>query len=190
MVLVPVDQFLNGAPVSGLGGRADRFLRERGPGATEEKPATDAEIEADGRGLVDDDDAEAVSHVEHFLRVGVVRRPKGVRADPAEKLEVVQHRRIIVATTTDIEILMLAKSLEIERLFIDEEALPLDADGPYAYRQDVAVGELARGVEVDSQPVEVGGARLPENRVGDSKHAVRPAGGRNHTTIRITEFDA
>ena len=84
-------------------------------------PAT-PEVEADGRRLVDDDDAEAVGVVEDLLGVGVVRGPERVGADPSQELEVVDHRDVVVAPTSDVQVLVHAEALEVEGLAVDQEA--------------------------------------------------------------------
>ena len=82
MVLVPRDELFDGPAVHALGGGADRLLGIRRPRAAEEQAAPDAEVEPDRRRLVDDDDAQPVGVLEHLLRVGVVRGPERVGADP------------------------------------------------------------------------------------------------------------
>ena len=139
MVLVPVDQLLEWPAMDRLGGGADRLLRERRLGATEEESAAHAEVQADGRRLVDDDDAQTVGQVEHLLCVGVVRRPERVGAEPAEEREVVHHRCVVVAPTVHIEVLVLAESPEVEGLSLMRKRVPVDADGADADGEHVTV---------------------------------------------------
>ena len=90
------------APRSPAGGPAwvSSFIvsaAEGDPITAEEQAAADGEVEADGGGLVDDDDAVPVGVVEHLLGIRVVRRAERVGADPVQEREVVHHRDRVVA---------------------------------------------------------------------------------------------
>ena len=127
-----------------LGVVVDRVVAEGDPVAAEEDPAADAEVEADGGGLVDDHDAEPVGVVEDLLGVGVVRGAEGVGAQPAEQREVVDHRGGVVALASDRVVLVHAEALEVEGLAVDQEPGAVDPDGADADRQAVAVDDAGR----------------------------------------------
>ena len=135
------------------GGGADRVLavgRQRL--ALVEDAAADVEVEADGRRLVDDDDAVAVGVVEDLLGVGIVRGPERVRADPPQQLEVADHHGVVVALAADRRVLVHAEAGEVERLAVDQEPLPVDGDGADPDRLWVGVDERTLRRRASSTP--------------------------------------
>ena len=146
--------------------RADGLLREGRLRATEEEATSDSQVQADGRRLVDDDDAEAVGQIEDLLGIGVVRRPERVGPEPPEECEVVHHRRVVVTPTVHVEVLVLSEPAEVEGFVVDEEARPVDAYGPDADGDHVTVDQAVLVHEVDLQLVEVAVAGLPEGGIG------------------------
>ena len=80
-----------------------------------------------------------------------------------EQLEVVDHDREVVAAAVDGEVLVLAESGEVERLAVDQEAVPVHGDGAHAERLRVDVDELAvRAQHLDLERVQVAGSGAPQ----------------------------
>ena len=125
--------------VGPLSRRTDGLLGKGGFRTAEEQPTAHAEVEPDGGGLVDDDDAEAVCVVEYLFGVGVVRGPERVGPHPSEECEVLHHGGVVVTPAAYVEVLVLAESPEVERLVVDQELRALHADGANADGQHVAV---------------------------------------------------
>ncbi len=189
--VVPVagDQLLDGLPVHGLGGRSDRLLGERRAGDIAEDPAAHAEVQAHGGGLVDDHDPEPVGEVEDLLGVGVVRGPERVRAQPGQELEVVHHRRVVVPRAPDVQVLVHAEALEVERLAVDQEPGAVHLHGPDADGLVVAVDQRLPVEDVDLEVVEVAVARSPAMDLGDPELAsgALPLGHRR--AVGVAEHD-
>ena len=177
MVLVPGDQLLDGAAVHVLRGGTDRLVGVGRPRPTQEHPATHAEIEADRRRLVDDDDALPVGLLQDLLGIGVVGGPERVGADPAEECEVVQHGGVVVAAAVDVQILVLAEAPEGEGLAVDEEPCALDPDGADAHRERVAVDDDVAVDQFGLEVVEVPAPGPPELRRRHAEFALGPVGG-------------
>ena len=130
------------ASLIGLGGEGRRRPGRR-------RSAADADVEPDGGGLVDDDDAVPVGVVEDLLGVGVVRGAERVRADPLHQREVVDHERVVVALAAHRAVLVLAEAGEVERLAVDQEPRAVDLDRADADRQRVRVDELVAAEQLD-----------------------------------------
>ncbi len=135
-------------------------------------------VHADGRGLVDDDDALAVAQIVHVLRVRVVRGAEGVRAKPVDQRHVLDVQQLVGAAAVEITVLVLAESLEVEGLAVDEELGALDFDRADAEALVVFVGVGgAGGAERHVRGVEVGRAGVPQVRRGDVDVAGGAGGG-------------
>ena len=127
-----------------------------------EEPTGQFEVESDGGGLVDDDDAEPIRVLEHLLGVGVVRGAEGVGAHPVQEIEIVDHGGVVVALAVHVQVLVHAEATEVEGLVVDEEASAVDAHRPDADGQSVTVDDAIAVDEVDLEVVEVTVARTPQ----------------------------
>ena len=83
VVLVAGDELANRLGVRGLRGVVDRRLRECRLHDAAEDATAHRQVEADGRRLVDDDDAVTVSEVHHLFGIWIVRGAERVGADVA-----------------------------------------------------------------------------------------------------------
>ena len=174
VVLVPGDQLPQVLGVGGLRVRVDVLLGEGRERRGSRQPADDAQVEADGGGLVDDDDAVPVGEVEHLLGVRVVRGAEGVRADPLHELEVVDQVGVVVALAADGGVLVLAEAGEVERLAVDEELGAAHLDGADADGDACSCRRPARPTSASTvEVVQVCGARLPERDVRHRQSAGR-----------------
>jgi hypothetical protein len=155
-----------GSAVSGCRLPADRARRERArPGIAH---VAQAHMQADGRRLVDHQQALPVGVIEDFFRVRVVGRPERVGADPPQQREVADHPRVVMALAVQHAVLVHAEAAEPDRLPVEQQPGPVHADGPDAHRQGVLV-------------VAVPGVQAVQMWVGG---APRPGGGHGQDTVR------
>ena len=150
-----------------------------------EDAAAEAHVEADGRGLVDDDDAVPVGVVEDVLGVRVVRRAEGVGADPVEQLEVLHDVGVAVRLADRRVVLVHAETLEVEGLAVDEELGAADLDRADADGLVVAVEHDVLVVdELDLEVVEVAVARAPRGARPATERVPVGAGARRDLARR------
>ena len=84
------------------------------------------------------------------------------------------HRRIVVATTMDVQIFVLAEAPEVEGLAVDQELRAVDPDGADADRQRVAVDHDVAVEQIDLQLVEVPAPGPPQLRIRHAKYPLGP----------------
>ena len=150
----------------------------------------EAAVDPDCGRLVDDDDPVPVRVLEHLLGVRVVGRAEGVRAEPLQQREVVDHEGVVVRLPADRGVLVLAEAAEVERLLVDQEARPVDPHGPDADRQRVRVDRrVSLDVELDSQVVQVALARPPGPDVVDPELARRAGRACDLASLGVAEHD-
>ena len=98
-----------------------------------------AEVQADGGGLVDDQQAVPVGVVEHLLGVRVVRGAEGVRADPPQQREVADHPGVVVALAAQRGIFVHPEATQGDGLPVEQQPRAVHGDRPDADRQLVFV---------------------------------------------------
>lgn len=179
MVLVARHELPHRLQVRTEGALARGVGRERGDlPAGGEDTSRDVEVQADGRGLVDDHHALSVRIVQDLLGVRVVRGAERVRAGPLHQGEVMHHQDVVVTPAAHGGVLVFAEALEIERNSVDQELCAPYLHRAHAHGLPVTVDELAgaapqRGLEF----VEIAVARRPGVHVRDPEDPRRPGGG-------------
>ncbi len=173
-----------------LRGRADGLLGEGLVVRAAEEATDDAEVQAHGGGLVDHEEAETVGVVEHLLGVGIVGRAERVRSGPLQELEVVDHRRRVVALPPDLVVLVHPEPGEVHGLAVDEEPGAVDAHRTDADRLEETVHHGVVGDELDAQLVEVAAPGAPQLGIVDAELATCALALGDHPIVGVRQTQA
>ena len=99
------------------------------------------------------------------------------------------HRRVVVPTTPDVQVLVHAEALEVKGLAVDQEPVAVHPHGPDTDGLVVAVDQRLPVEDIDLEVVEVAVARSPAMDLGDPELAGVPLPLGHRRAVGVAEHD-
>src|SRR5437588_3272385 len=121
------------------------------------------------RYLIDHHKSFAVRQTHDLFRIGIVRGAEGVCANPFHEIQIFHIAHFIQSAPVYMGVLMSPKSLEIERLPVNQEFPVLDRHSPNAERLLVCIDTLPMLPQFYHTGIQVGVQRLPEMHTCDGE---------------------